>query len=199
MSMDCTSDSDGTSFITSFLNFDLAPTKKYELSLRFISTETDINFVNISYYSLLTQKIERHLHYKIYKNQKNKMFFEYDELIASANNETAKSYFPMKVIAMLCNIKTGSGDSYLVDPINFAKTNYVLRLPKAEVGGYQMLNILATENIETNIDIDIEFSTEIKLHNQVLFKGFLGCKQIKVRIPEELVRLNLPLNHNILF
>uniref|UniRef100_A0AC35THV6 IgGFc_binding domain-containing protein n=1 Tax=Rhabditophanes sp. KR3021 TaxID=114890 RepID=A0AC35THV6_9BILA len=194
-------DSDGTSFITTFLNYDLDSTKKYELSLNFLPTKMDVDHVNISYYSLLTQKIEKHVDYKIYKNQTNEFFFDYDAVIAPIDKETKniemiadprifiESYFPIKVIASLYDTKTGSGDMYLVPSIHFAGTNYAVRLPSPDIKGYQMLNIFTTKDIKTNVSIDIEFSTGIKTHNIKQLNGFAGSKQIQIIIPKRLESL----------
>uniref|UniRef100_A0AC35TXV2 N-acetylgalactosaminide beta-1,3-galactosyltransferase n=1 Tax=Rhabditophanes sp. KR3021 TaxID=114890 RepID=A0AC35TXV2_9BILA len=193
----CSTDSDGTSFITSFVNYDVEVTNDYELSLHLLPIDKQFDYVNISYYSLLTNKLEKRNNLKVLKGQTNEIFFNYYEVIAPINNQTQnieiipdarifiESNHPLKVIASLYNTKTGKGDIYLVPSIKFAGTDYVISLPEPNYNGYQMFNILSTVDIETEVIIDINYSLGIKSHNIRYLNGSMGSNQIQVIVPKE--------------
>uniref|UniRef100_A0AC35U976 IgGFc_binding domain-containing protein n=1 Tax=Rhabditophanes sp. KR3021 TaxID=114890 RepID=A0AC35U976_9BILA len=190
-------DTDGTQFVTSFLNYDLDSEKKYELSISFLLVEKNVDFINISYYSLTTKTVEHYNDFKINQGEDNKVFFDYNKLIAPTSNATKniemicdprifiQSNYPMKVIASLYDTKSGKTDMYIVPSIKFAGTDYKIKLPTPDYDGYQMFNIFTTPGIETEVSIDIHFFGGNKSHNTRYLKGDIGSDQIQVILPKE--------------
>uniref|UniRef100_A0A0N4ZQ11 IgGFc_binding domain-containing protein n=1 Tax=Parastrongyloides trichosuri TaxID=131310 RepID=A0A0N4ZQ11_PARTI len=185
----CYQDSDGTSFITSFLYKDALIPSNFSLSLYFLPRDNVPTTVSISYYSLKNKAINNLTLVAIY-NQINQQTFDYNDVISEfhpssghAWNVTDPRIFiqstaPIKVIARLYNTVNNQGDMYIVPPTTFAGTKYLVKLPQTAVGKLQLLHILAVENQNVFVNVITTTPGANATFNQSFYiNGALGQPQ----------------------
>uniref|UniRef100_A0AAF5CV58 IgGFc-binding protein N-terminal domain-containing protein n=1 Tax=Strongyloides stercoralis TaxID=6248 RepID=A0AAF5CV58_STRER len=157
-------DSDGTEFITSFLYKEAKNTSAISLTLYFIPSVQNPSNITIRYYSLLKNQTVISTVTPNYGTLNSKQFL-YNDVISEGHlslgvavNVTDPRIFissktPIKVIAKLYNMENSQGDMYIVPPITFAGTTYLIKLPPAVLGKYQLFHILALENQNVNVQL----------------------------------------------
>uniref|UniRef100_A0A0N4ZQ17 IgGFc_binding domain-containing protein n=1 Tax=Parastrongyloides trichosuri TaxID=131310 RepID=A0A0N4ZQ17_PARTI len=186
----CDQDTDGTSFITSFVYKNAADPANFELSLFILPTNNVTTTVTMQWYSLTQQKLVTSSFNATFRNN-NKHIFAYNDVISEGhygdgqpkNLTDSRIYItstaPVKVIARLINLVTNQGDVYLVPSTTFANQKYLFKLPKPVLGREQIVHLLAMPNQDANVWIVVTGPQGHNMVNQtVKLNGALGGNQI---------------------
>uniref|UniRef100_A0A0K0EWD7 IgGFc_binding domain-containing protein n=1 Tax=Strongyloides venezuelensis TaxID=75913 RepID=A0A0K0EWD7_STRVS len=157
-------DSDGTKFITSFLYKDATNSSNFSLYLYFITSVQNPGPVTVRYLSLVDMTMKITSVTPEY-GKVTRLQFNYNDVISEGHlssgtplNVTDPRIFidsitPVKVIGHLFNRINNQGDMYIVPPLTFAGTTYLVKLPKTSLGKLQLLHIMALENQNVNVEM----------------------------------------------